>query len=146
MRTLLGLGLVGLLLGAADPADDIKKEMALLEGTWSMVSGEKEGEKLPEDLLKDAKRSVTGGVTTISIGGQVFLKAKFTVDPSKKPKTIDYTVLEGPNKDMKQLGIYELDGDTVKFCFAGPGQDRPKEFSTKAGDTRTLSTWKKDKK
>jgi hypothetical protein len=44
------------------------------------------------------------------------------------------------------LGIYELDGDTVKFCFGGPGKERPTEFTTKEGSMRTLSVWKRDKK
>ena len=30
-------------------------------------------------------------------------------------------------------GIYELKGDTLKVCFAKPGQNRPTEFTTKQG-------------
>jgi uncharacterized protein (TIGR03067 family) len=44
-------------------------------------------------------------------------------------KTIDYTMTDGLTKGKTQLGIYELDKDTVKFCFASPGQDRPGDFS-----------------
>ena len=146
MRTLMATGCLVLLLGAAEPADDVKKELAKLEGNWSMVSGEREGQKLPDDLVKDAKRVSKGNETTVSIGGQVFIKATYTIDPGKKPKRIDYTVTEGANKGKKLLGIYELDGDTVKFCFAGPDQERPKEFKTEADDTRTMSVWKKEKK
>jgi uncharacterized protein (TIGR03067 family) len=40
-------------------------------------------------------------------------------------RAIDYDMTEGPTKGEKHLGIYELDGDTVKFCFAAPGKDRP---------------------
>src|SRR5262245_23553845 len=117
MRTAVVIAAVCLLAGADTP-EVVKKEMAQLEGSWSMVSGERDGQALPDDIVKQAKREAKGGETSVSIGGQVFLKAKFTVDPTKKPKTIDYTVLDGDNKDKKMLGIYELDGDTVKFCFA----------------------------
>ena len=65
---------------------------------------------------------------------------------TKNPKTIDYDVTEGVTKGKKQLGICKLDGDTVKFCFGGPGKDRPMEFTTKEGSMRTLSVWKRDKK
>src|SRR4030081_2566778 len=106
-----------LLLNAASRADDaVKKEMALLDGTWSMVSGQINGQVMPEATAKSGKREAKDGGVAISIGGQVFFKAKFTVDPNKKPKAIDYAMTEGFTKGKTQLGIYEIDGDTVKFC------------------------------
>ncbi|HEV3386733.1 MAG TPA: TIGR03067 domain-containing protein [Gemmata sp.] len=136
-----------LVLGSAISAqDDGKKEMMLLEGEWSMVSGEASGNSLPKETVATGKRVAKDGETTITLGGQVYFKAKFSIDPTKKPKTIDYTMTEGPTKGKTHLGIYELDGDTVRFCFAAPGKDRPTEFSAKEGSERTLSVWKRDKK
>jgi uncharacterized protein (TIGR03067 family) len=129
--------------GAQDVA---KKEMAQLEGEWSMVSGEANGVSMPEATVKTGKRVAKEGETTITMGGQVYFKAKFRIDPTKKPKAIDYTMTEGPTKGKTHLGIYELDGDTVKFCFAAPGKDRPTEFTAKEGSHQTLSIWKRDKK
>jgi uncharacterized protein (TIGR03067 family) len=134
------------LAGAATAQDEAKKEMAKLEGEWSMVSGAASGQELPEDAVKTGKRVARDGETTITIGGQVYLKAKFSIDPTKKPKAIDYTMTEGPTKGKTHLGIYELDGDTVKFCFAAPGKERPTEFTAKEGSGHTLSVWKRDKK
>ena len=145
MRSALVLVAACLLLGA-DAPEAVKKEMAQLEGNWSMVSGERDGQALPDDIVKQAKRMTKDGETTVSIGGQVFLKAKITIDPTKKPKTIDYTVTEGDNKGKKMLGIYELDGDTAKFCIAAPDKERPTDFTTKEGSERTLTVWKRDKK
>ena len=145
MRSAMVIVAASLLLGA-DAPEAVKKEMAQLEGNWSMVSGERDGQALPDDLVKQAKRTMKDGETEVSIGGQVFLKAKIAIDPTKKPKTIDYTVTEGDNKGQKMLGIYELDGDTAKFCIAGPGKDRPTDFTTKEGSERTLTVWKRDKK
>jgi uncharacterized protein (TIGR03067 family) len=134
------------LVGADGAEDAVKKEMILLDGEWSMESGEANGFSLPKESVKSGKRVAKDGETTISIGGQVYLKAKFTIDPTKKPKAIDYAMTEGPTKGKTHLGIYELDGDTVKFCFAAPGKDRPTEFTAKEGSERTLSVWKRDKK
>ena len=53
---------------------------------------------------------------------------------------------EGPTKGKTQLGIYEFDGDTVRFCFGSPGKDRPSEFAAKEGSGNTLSVWRRDKK
>jgi uncharacterized protein (TIGR03067 family) len=146
MRTTAVL-IVTLVMGSAyGQQDAAKKEAARLEGEWSMVSGEANGQPMPPEFVKTGKRVAKNGETTISIGGQLYFKAKFTVDPTKKPKAIDYVMTEGFTKGKTQLGIYELDGDTVKFCFAAPGKDRPTEFTSKPGSERTLSVWKRDKK
>jgi uncharacterized protein (TIGR03067 family) len=124
-------------------SDAAKKDMAELQGEWTMVSGSADGQEMPEAMLKQARRICKGDVTSVTIGGQTFLKAKFTIDPSKKPKAIDYEMLDGITKGKKQLGIYELGGNTVKFCFASPDVERPGDF--KAGDKRSSSVWKRIK-
>lgn len=130
----------------AEPTESAKKDLAALEGEWTMVSGEREGQPLDEARVKTAKRVSKDSVTTVTFGEMVFMKAKYTVDPSKKPKAIDYEFDEGPNKGKKALGIYEIDGDTVKFCFAGVDAERPTDFTAKAGSNRVYSVWKKAKK
>ena len=124
----------------------LAKEITRLEGEWSMVSGEHDGQAVPEAMRKIWKRVAKGNETTVTFAGQVMLKATFTVDIAKNPKTIDYTVTDGSNKGKKQYGIYEWDGDMVRFCFAAPGKDRPKRFATTGGDQITLSVWKKTEK
>jgi len=146
VRATIGLITVFVLVRAAGSQDANPKEMAQLEGAWSMVSGEANGQAMPKEMVRSGKRVAKDGETTITIGGQVYFKAKFTVDPSKKPKAIDYTMTEGPTKGKTHLGIYELDGDTLKFCFAAPGNERPTDFTAKEGSQRTLSVWKREKK
>jgi uncharacterized protein (TIGR03067 family) len=146
MRKLAVLVAVGLLAAADNPQDAAKKDLAKLQGEWSMVSAERDGQALSADIVESAKRIVKGDEVTILLGGQVFFKAKVTLDPSKKPRAIDYTLTEGENEGKKQLGIYEIEGDTVKFCSAAPGTERPTDFTAKEGSNRTLSVWKRDKK
>jgi uncharacterized protein (TIGR03067 family) len=146
MRVFFSLFAVLLLEGVVDAQDTAKKEMALLDGAWSMVSGEANGFSMPKDTVSSGKRVAKDGETTITFGGQVYFKAKISIDPTKKPRAIDYAMTEGPTKGMTHLGIYELEGDVVKFCFAAPGKDRPTEFTAKEGSQRTLSVWKRDKK
>jgi len=131
----------GFLVAADDPKDELKK----LEGTWTMVSGEKDGKNVAEQTIKTAKLVIKGDQHDFRIGDETF-KGTLKVDPSKKPKTIDATDTEGPFKGKTLLGIYELDGDNFKVCFAKPGEDRPKEFSTKSGTGHILYVWKKEKK
>lgn len=123
--------------------DGANKERAQLEGEWKMISGKADGVSMPQETVKTGKRVAKAGVTTISFGGRIYFKAKYRIDPTKKPKTIDYDMTEGPTKGKTHLGIYELDGDTLKFCFAAPGKDRPTEFTAKEGSKQTLSVWKR---
>jgi uncharacterized protein (TIGR03067 family) len=126
-------------------SESVKKDMALLQGEWSMVSGSADGRQMPEETRKQMKRVCKGDEATTTMGGQMFMKAKITIDPSKEPKAIDYDMTEGFTKGQKQLGIYEVTGDTFKSCFAKPGAERPTDFTGKPGDGRTLSIWKREK-
>ena len=141
------LGLAALAIFSASAADDspAKTDMAKLQGSWSMVSGSGDGQEVPKDMLADSKRVCKENETTVTVGGQLIMKAKFSLDASKMPKTIDYDVTDGPTKGKKHLGIYELNGDTVKFCFGAPEAERPTDFTSKPGERRTLSVWKRDK-
>jgi uncharacterized protein (TIGR03067 family) len=145
MKRLILLTFASLCISLAYATDDeaVKKDLAQLQGEWTMVSGSANGEAMPEEMRKEMKRLCKGDEITVMMGEQVFLKAKFTLDPSKKPKTIDYEMTEGYTKGKKQLGIYELNGDTFKACFNSPGAERPTEF--KSGDGLTLSEWKRKK-
>src|ERR1041385_648536 len=150
MKTLQGLLVIGVAIGTllsarAQDGPAEKKDLAALQGEWTMVSGSADGQAMPEDMVKQMKRICKGDIVTVTSGEHVFLKAKFTINASSKPKTIDYDMTEGFTKGKKQLGIYELEGDTFKACFAAPGGERPTEFSSKAGEQRTLSVWKRQK-
>jgi uncharacterized protein (TIGR03067 family) len=68
-----------------------------------------------------------------------------TIDPTTKPKWYDMTIPEGPKKGQVLQGIYELEGDTWKYCQDKAGKGRPTEFSGKAGSGWVLVIMKKEK-
>ena len=68
------------------------------------------------------------------------------LDPSKSPKTIDVTMTEGPSKGTVMLGIYEIDGDTLKVCFDPHGKKRPTEFKSAPGSQTFVNVHKRVKK
>jgi uncharacterized protein (TIGR03067 family) len=123
--------------------DSVKKDLAEMAGEWTLVSGSASGHPMPEPLVKGMKRICQGDEITTRMNGNLYFKAKITIDPSKAPKTIDYQMIEGFNKGEKQLGIYELSGGTFKSSFGAPGAERPTDFTTKPGDGRTLIVWKR---
>ena len=140
---LIGLAALAMSMTRAEDSEVIKKDIAKLRGEWSMVSGSADGSAMPDAMRETAKRVCKGDETTVTVGGQLIMKANFALDPSRKPKTIDYQMIDGPTKGKKQLGIYEVTGDTAKFCFGSPGAERPTDFTSKPGDGRTVSEWKR---
>jgi len=147
MRIRFLIGLAAATISSVWATDDsaVKKDLAQLQGEWSMVSGFADGQRLPEQMVKQMKRVCKRDEATTTMGGQMFLKARITIDPSRKHKTIDYQMIDGFTKGKTQFGIYEVDGDTFKSCFGKPDAERPADFTSKPGDGRTLSIWKRAK-
>jgi uncharacterized protein (TIGR03067 family) len=112
-----------------------------MQGEWTMVVGSADGQQMPEGMRKQMKRVCTGNETVTTMSGQDYVKAKFKLDPSKSPKTIDYDMTGGFTKGQKALGIYEVSDDTFKACFAKPGAARPTKLE--GGKGVTFSIWKK---
>ena len=48
-----------------------------------------------------------------------------------------------PELEPFHLSLLNNDDNMVRFCFANPGTERPKDFTTKAGSNRTLSVWRR---
>jgi uncharacterized protein (TIGR03067 family) len=131
---------------AADASKDaVRKELAKFEGTWRFVSVEVEGAKLPEEQVKKSgKMVIRGNQFAVPAGGATY-RGTFKVDVSSKPKRIDATFTDGPDKGKTFLGIYELEGDTYKVCLGMPGKPRPKAFVAKAGSGHVLEVLKREK-
>jgi uncharacterized protein (TIGR03067 family) len=113
-----------------------------LEGEWAMLSCIQSGEPMPKAWLKFAKRTAVGNLITVTMNGQAVLKARFTVDRTQQPKTIDYIMATGPNSGQRQYGIYTFDGKTLTTCIAALGGPRPADFKAEAGDGRLLTSWR----
>ena len=131
---------------AASPAEDgdpVSDEMARMQGEWTMVAGVVDGRAIPEETLKEFRRVCKGNEVNTTLGGQVVMKATIKVDPTKGPKTIDYVVRDGPTKGKTHLGVYVLEGDTFKSCFATPGEERPTDFTSAGGEGRTATAWRR---
>ena len=128
---LLAVGL--LVVGSRVKADDDKKDKDKVQGTWSLVTLEENGEsqKVTEESDKYIKLKIEGDKFMITLKGGDH-EATYALDSSKKPKTIDLT-LKGGDQDGKVMkGFFELDGDTLKICIGSPeAPDRPAEFKAK---------------
>jgi uncharacterized protein (TIGR03067 family) len=137
------LPLAPCLLLAADD-DEAKKEYVRFEGTWRYTFLEVEGKRLPEDASKGIRLILAGQNFTLK-QGPTDLKGTYKVDLTKKPKQIDVTFADGPDKGKTVQGIYELDGDTYRVCMGLPGKSRPTAFESKPGSGHVLEVLKREK-
>ena len=125
MRMTMLFGATLLLVGGGAFAGDAKDDLAKLQGTWHF---EKDGKKIEFKVNKDA--------FTFSFDEAATFKGTFKIDPSKKPKHMDLKIDEGPMfQGQTALAIYELDGDTLKWCADEPGKNnRAGKFPEKEGE------------
>jgi uncharacterized protein (TIGR03067 family) len=93
----------------------------------------------------------SGDEFSIKMRDMVITKGKCKIDPSKNPKTIDMEITEAAREIEKGKtipGIYDLDGNTLKWCYdhsGNKGTGRPQEFSAKTDTKHTLVTLKREK-
>ena len=130
----------------ADDKADLEKEVKKFQGTWTIESSVTGGKELTADELKGFILTFEGDKHTLKKGDDVFQVGTQKIDPSKSPKTIDVTITEGPNKGKVMLGIYEIDGDTLKVCFDPQGKKRPTEFKSPPGSENFVNIHKRVKK
>jgi uncharacterized protein (TIGR03067 family) len=125
----------------------VEKALQAFKGSWRMSSKEEDGKKFSEEEIKDLILTHDGaGQCSVRRGDQLIAEATVKLDPTKKPRTIEIAFTEGDHKGITVLGIYEIEGDTFRVCIARPGDERPAEFSAKAGSGRTFVVYKREKK
>lgn len=140
------VSLVGLLIAADTKEDAAKKDLEKFQGTWALISAERDGKQTPPEEVKKIKLTIQGNKFILEKDAVVISEGTFTLDPTKKPKAIDETATAGPNKGKSFLAIYEIGDDYHKICFAAPGKERPTVFSSLAGSGHLLQVWKREKK
>jgi uncharacterized protein (TIGR03067 family) len=130
----------------ADDQVDLKKEVSKFQGTWTFESSETGGKELPAGELKGLILTFEGDKHTVKKGDDVIQAGIQKLDPSKSPKAIDVTVTEGVNKGAVMLGIYEINGDTLRVCFDAAGKKRPTQFKSAPGSQTFVNVHKRLKK
>ncbi|MBX7102804.1 MAG: TIGR03067 domain-containing protein [Gemmataceae bacterium] len=133
----------------ADDATDkaMKEDRAKIAGTWRGVMIEVNGGRLSdEDARQVMVVNGTDGTWVLHHKGKVISRGTSTFNPTKNPKTVDFTPTEGEGKGNSYLGIYELGESTRKMCFAPAGKKRPEAFTTTSGSEHILVRFEREKK
>ena len=146
----------GCLLAPLSPQDGkVKTDKDAMQGKWKMVAGQSEGKKLrfSDEELHMMKLHIKGNLFIVEYPpGDVFgskvvtwREHEFTLDESKKPKTIDCIGRNKEDRGKKALGIYSLEDNRLRICFSEDGKTRPTDFTTKKGSGRMLNVYEREK-
>ena len=138
-RLILTLAAVSALFcAAAGPKEEAAAaDQAKIQGTWKFVSVLDQGGEQP---MPDGIRVVITSDTLTAVypkdreNKEEKRGWKYTIDPSKDPKEMDWFVEETPGQSIHQPAIYVLEGATLKICSAAQGKPRPTKFESKRGD------------
>jgi len=120
-----------------------QQDLEKFQGTWKLVSATRDSKALADDKVKQ---------TTIVFKGDTFRfpelaeyatskEGTIKLDATKTPKQMDATSTGGE----VMLGIYDLEGNRYKVCFAPVGKPRPSEFVSTPGSGYILQFWERPK-
>jgi uncharacterized protein (TIGR03067 family) len=153
MRLTLGLIVAaGLWCGEFVQAQDAKKDQEQLQGTWMMVSREFQGKKATKEELEKLNTKIVVKGDSITVWSkdagtdEVLSELTFKLDPATKPRSLDFTITNGPTKGQTAVAIYELEGDSLRVCYATGDAKRPTQFAATNDTEWVLLSYKREKK
>jgi uncharacterized protein (TIGR03067 family) len=138
---LLAVGVL-LLTGADEPKQDAGDDQRRLQGSWMMASVVLDGMAVPAEYAKTGKLEVEGDRYSVTLG--VTIASTFRIDSTKRPRQVDFTFTDGPQKGQTVRGIYEIDGETYRLCRGlRPEIERPGQFDSPPNSGLMLVVWKR---
>ena len=139
------------LIPEAEKAAEFEKELDALQGNWTLVASEGRGRKVSDEEIKThpGLAEIDGNKMRIFVKDLHDMEGVARFDPTVTPKTIDYLHLSDsdPDKGKMGLGIYELQGDSLRICWAITGlkEGRPSQFSNGPNENQAINTYVRQK-
>jgi uncharacterized protein (TIGR03067 family) len=117
--------------------------LKVMQGSWKHVYSEINGQAGPEE--KAQRMTYNEDAFTVEKDGKVAHEGKFTLDVTHSPCQIVYIYSKSFPIYMgaPRAGIIQIEGNTMKCCFAPLGQPAPKDFNTFPDSERVLSIYQK---
>ncbi len=117
--------------GTTGQQSNEESDLDYLQGWWVADSFEYEGKPVGDAILRRTRMKVEGDTMELVETSKVGELVTFKLDESQDPKHIDMRIAKkGPDYGKLVLGIYRLNGDHLRICWAAPGKPRPTAFTT----------------
>ncbi len=128
---LSGMVVSALALATVTPlsADDAA-EWKALSGEWVVVKVESEGDDLTGSFA-NVTLSITKGTYSVVVAKQED-RGTLEINASAKPKSMDITGIEGPNRGRVFPCLYEIKDGQLTVAYGLDFKTRPKNIETKA--------------
>lgn len=148
----------------SNPEQQARADYQVLQGSWNLVAQERDKKRHQSDSKWGMQ--IDGWTASMDAPGKGTTSWTYSIDSSSFPRRFDLyrrvvvqPKVEGPRRgstrrntrprsdrdplptrlELVYQAVYELEGDKLTICLAGPGEDRPLNVSTAEGDgTRLL--------
>ncbi len=124
-----------------DPSD-----LDRMQGTWLVVSLTEKGKAVPAGDIEILEFVFDKDTFTGFEKGKMVVKYQIKLDPTKKPKSIDFTYLVGDDKGKTELGIYQFEKGQIKLVMDEDKKGRPTVFEGKETESYSVLVLKKKPK
>jgi uncharacterized protein (TIGR03067 family) len=146
MKTLIGSTLLFLSGLVCVQAGEKDSDLDRMQGTWIVVSLVEEGKAVPAKETEILEYVISKDVFTVYEKGKIVVQDQIKLDPTKTPKTIDFTHLVGDDKGKSELAIYVFEKDQLKLCINEKAKERPTVFDGKETQSYSVLVLKKKEK
>ena len=131
------LELTTLAADSASAGDDMQK----LQGTWQITSVEANGDAVPAEDVTNIVVTIKGSAYTAELPDRTD-RGTLKLDSSKQPRHMD--IIPGASDSDRVLpGIYEVQDNVLKVCYATQGGKRPTAFSSSGEYGLLLVTYRR---
>lgn len=107
-------------------------DQANIQGHWRVVFAEDSGRASPQESLRDIRFVINQETMTMEFAGRKN-ESTYKLNPSTNPKSIDMT-----ENGRTKLGIYDLQGNTLRICMSEDKPLRPTAFDSQPGSVNDL--------
>ena len=123
--------MASLSLASSRTRQQARDDLDRLQGVWASVAGRREVELL-----------VAGNLFAVKFSDGHIYMGTFDLDPGESPKEMVMRIDEGPvkHKGKFTLCIYDLEGDSLRWCPTEPGSDDHLAAFPELDDPRYLCT------
>lgn len=129
------------------PAEEqAKKDLDMMQGTWTIAALEVEGKDVPADKLGGSVLTIMGDVYEVKVKNTKY-PCTLKLHAGKNPREVDMVFMEPGGGEKVNKGIYKLEGDKLVICRGlNANQERPGQFATWPGTSCFVITWQRQPK